>query len=81
MDGPISGYDDEDAFTRDIFGVFVKFDAVHIGHFQVRDDEVEIIPFDAFERIEAACGIDDIEPFGFEDCPYRLADAYLVVND
>ena len=80
-DGAERGNDDEDAVRRYILNAVVELEPVHLRHLEVRYDEVVRVLSDVFDSGHAAYLSNDLDPLGFKDRLYGLADACLVVDN
>ena len=81
LDGAVSRYHDDGGFHAPCQERVEQLHAVHAGHLDVREDEVEAFPAHGFEGLRPVLGQRHGVLLELEDVLHRAADASLVVYD
>lgn len=76
----IFGRKEDDRHIRELANPSACFKAVHLGHHDIKDEQVEIAVFNSFDCFDTIMRFCDFEAFWFEYRAYESQDRGIIVG-
>lgn len=77
----VDGGEDENGGAAELAHRFANLPAVHVGHHQVKQDDVWVFFARELNALRAAVGGDDIKAVSFEQHAHQVCDGGVIVYD